>query len=122
MSFVELPIGRNAFSFGIIFIGRDNNSATTVFHEDGHSVHFSAIGHFSYFINVFVPSVLGCHFGDDFYQKNYYSYPYEYIADIFGRVDPSARNYNESMISFGEVYYTYTYLFGKVSSLLLPWC
>ena len=63
-------------------------------------------------ITVFIPSVLGCHFGNDTYQKNYYSYPYEYIADVLGQVDPKERSYNGAMTRWWKIYYLYTDIMG----------
>ena len=85
---VKAPIGTNAFSFGIIFLGNDVNqrgdAKETVQHEYGHAVHFSQVGADNYLLYVAVPSLIGYWTGVDY--KDYFSQPYEYTAEMFGGV------------------------------------
>ena len=82
-------IGAEAFSFGVIFIGNDVDSISTVQHEYGHSIHFDMIGPLSYLRTVAIPSLIDYWTGTSY--EEYYSEPQEYIADILGNVD---RDYN----------------------------
>ena len=81
---VRLPIGKNAFSFGALFIGKNNNDINTVRHEYGHAIHFDQIGLVNYSLFVGMPSLLG--FWSDVGYDVYYSQPWEYIADSLGGV------------------------------------
>ena len=87
--YIKLPIGTAAFSFGVVFIGDEvgtrSDAIETVLHEYGHSVHFSQIGAANYFIYVAIPSLVG--YWTDVEYADYYSQPYEYIADLFGKVE-----------------------------------
>jgi hypothetical protein len=86
---IKLPMGDAAFSFGILFIGDGVSGGldpvNVVKHEYGHSVHMDLIGPIAYTIDVAIPSLKGFWFGCDEYD-NYYSQPYEYLADYFGQV------------------------------------
>ena len=87
----KLPIGTDAFSFGIIFLGDNvgarSDSIATVQHEYGHAKHYQIIGPLSYASTVFVPSVAGYHLGGKEYKNNYYSYVYEYTANVLGKAN-----------------------------------
>ena len=87
----KLPIGTGAFSFGIIFLGDNvgarSDSIATVQHEYGHAKHYQMIGPLSYASTVFVPSVAGYHLGGKEYKNNYYSYVYEYTANVLGKAN-----------------------------------
>ena len=118
---IKLPIGTNSFSFGAIFLGNDaKNRADAVQllqHEFGHSRHFSQIGMVSYTMNVFLPSIIGYHFGNDDYQANYYSHVYEYVADVLGGVtrtvyaSDAPYNYRDAETKWAGAYYIYTLLY-----------
>ena len=58
---LNLPIGRNAFSFGIIFMGTGvpDTEYNTVKHEYGHTVQFDKMGMWNYTKDVAIPSVTG---------------------------------------------------------------
>ena len=86
--YVVVPIGQEAFSFGVVFMGDQVNNRSdaiaTVQHEHGHSVHFSQIGPINYLNYVAIPSLLG--YWTNVPTEEYYSQPYEYVADRFGNV------------------------------------
>ena len=86
---LRLPIGENAFSFGMIFLGHDidgeeQSDINVVKHEYGHSVHYQQIGMFAYIKHVAIPSLKGFWLGYD--EINYYSQVQEYTADVLGNV------------------------------------
>ena len=87
---LKLPFGGNgAFSAGIIFwgsdVGADAESVTLLKHEYGHAVHLSQIGWESYITWVLIPSVVNYYRGVEY--DDYYSQPWEYIADMLGGVE-----------------------------------
>ena len=91
---LKLPIGINAFSFGIIVFGMDidNNTVsdptTIVKHEYGHKLQLEEKGWLNYIFEVAIPSVTGYILSN---QKklpcNYYALPWEYEADAYGNVN-----------------------------------
>ena len=94
---VRLPIGTNAFSFGILFLGNEvdkrSDSMTTVQHEYGHTQQFEQLGMGKYLTSVAIPSVTAYHL--DAAGKLPYSYftaPWESEADAHGGVNPDTRN------------------------------
>ena len=111
---IKLPIGTDAFSFGIIFLGDDvgkrGDAVETVQHEYGHAVHYNLIGPFAYAVSVFIPSVAGYHLGGDHYNANYYSYVYEYVADVFGGVNRTNYQYSSTTENWWGAYFLYTLL------------
>lgn len=117
---VKLPIGTDAFSLGMIFLGNDvgkrSDAIETVRHEYGHAVHFSMAGPKSYIVNAFLPSVISFWFVDYKYGE-YYSQPYEYIADILGQVNRintitnQPYQYNNAIKELAGLYFLYTCLF-----------
>ena len=88
---IKLPIGRNAFSFGMIFMGNNVKKVDTVRHEYGHSVHFSQIGAKNYLVAVAIPSLIG--YWTDVPYTEYYSLPWEYTADMLGNVKRDGGEY-----------------------------
>ena len=78
---IRLPIGMNAFSFRIIFMGENMNNIDTFNHEYGHAIQKEKMGSIKYALCVFIPSVT-CYW----LQKkeiltdsySYYSVPWEY--------------------------------------------
>ena len=87
---IKLPFGGNVgFSAGAIFLGNgvkaDAQGVATLMHEYGHVVHLSQIGWESYVIWVLIPSVTNYHRGVPY--ADYYSQPWEYIADMLGGVE-----------------------------------
>ncbi len=89
---LKVPFPNEAASFGIMFIGNGekegkSNSAVDVKHEYGHTIQFDQLGIVDYTRYVAIPSVKG--YWND--VKNYYSQPWEYIADRYGGVLESER-------------------------------
>ena len=103
---VKLPIGVNAFSFGIIFLGDKVRDKNTVRHEYGHSVHLSQIGFVNYTTKVFIPSL--CGFWSGVQYQDYYSQPWEYIADFLGGVERTGYQYSENTESIAFIYWIFT--------------
>ena len=112
---VKLPIGTDAFSFGIMVLGDDvenrRDAIETVQHEYGHAVHFQLAGVGSYAMNAFIPSVVGYWLGDENYNANYYSYVYEYTADVLGGVNRSDYSYAAATEALWGMYLFYTILY-----------
>jgi len=111
---IKLPIGNNAFSFFFIFLGDDVDERIdkieTVQHEYGHAVHLSLIGASTYLVHVFIPSVIGFHWGGDEYHDNYYSHVYEYTAEVLGGVN---RKYSYSHMT--EEWWIFYFLYTLVA-------
>ena len=85
---LKLPIGRNAFSFGIIGIGHKAKGVSLVRHEYGHRVQLRNMGILRYIFGVAIPSLtanilnrLGR------LPYDYYGSLWEHEADILGRVE-----------------------------------
>ncbi len=113
---VHLPIDIDPFSVGVIFLGSEtknwDNAVETMQHEYGHSVHLSQIGVSAYLSTVAVPSVIGHSFAG---YNQYYSQPWECVADIFGgvitRTDSYGQPYQYSTNAWLlGLYWTYTYI------------
>ena len=94
-----------AFSFGVIFMASNVEDPALVQHEYGHVVHLSQIGVLKYASYVVIPSIISYHLNKDNKDFNYYSQPYEYIADRLGQVDPGERNYLPHSEFGGILYY-----------------
>jgi hypothetical protein len=103
---VKLPIGVNAFSFGIIFLGDRVRDINTVRHEYGHSVHLSQIGFVNYTTKVFIPSL--CGFWGVVQYEDYYSQPWEYIADVLGGVERTGYQYSQNVENISFIYWIFT--------------
>ena len=103
---VKLPIGKNAFSFGIIFLGNEVSDMETLQHEYGHSVNFALIGMPKYIVKVFVPSLVGFWSGVDY--AKYYSLPWEYVADVLGNVNRSGYEYSQATQKLWILYLLYS--------------
>ncbi len=73
---IRLPIGQQAFSLGIMFIGDDVASRPdpekTVRHEYGHTVQYANMGLFGYIEEVGIPSLTA------YYLKKQEQLPYDY--------------------------------------------
>ena len=95
---VKLPIGEDAFSFGIMGIGNDiddiknTEHINTILHEYGHYLQLQEMGWWNYICDVAIPSVTGNRLESKGKLKvggtaiNYYSQPWEYEADQLGGV------------------------------------
>ena len=91
---LNLPIGNNAFSFGIIFMGTGvpDTYYNTVKHEYGHTVQYKNIGFWNYLTNIVIPSVTGYILENrNDLPYDYYTAPWEAEADHHGKVNPSDR-------------------------------
>ena len=88
---VKAPIGNNAFSFGVIVMGNETSDVDDVRHEYGHYVHMSQVGLDTYFATAAIPSLIGFWSGVDY--SDYYSQPWEYVADCLGGVSRDNGNY-----------------------------
>ena len=107
---IRAPIGRMAGSFGFIVLGEkiDSTSAgeDVLKHEYGHYLHLQDIGTVHYTITVVIPSTTGATlnlFG--LLNCDYYSLPWEYIADLYGGVERST--YESWTEAVAEYYWTY---------------
>jgi len=95
---IKLPIGINAASFGIMFLGTGlknsgdptvtANNVNTVKHEYGHTIQFLYLGVILYTTYVATPSVT-CNLLNrkGLLPFDYYSSPWEHQADIYGSVN-----------------------------------
>ena len=106
---IKLPIGKEAFSFGIIFLGNDvgsrSDAINTVRHEYGHSVQFAKMGPFRYLQSVAIPSIMGNLLDRaDLLPCYYYDQPWEYQADVYGGVNRG--NYASWADRTGKVYFS----------------
>lgn len=81
---IKLPIGNNAFSYGIIVLGNKNKSINTVRHEYGHYLQLKELGIINYTKYIAIPSLRG--FWGGVKYSDYYSQPWEYGADLYGGV------------------------------------
>ena len=100
---IKVP-GDSAFSFGIIFLGEDIISTNLVRHEYGHTVQLRELGVNAYVIAVVIPSVT-CYWLDvngKLPASIYYNLPWEYTADVYGRVTWEHHYWAESI---GNIYW-----------------
>lgn len=90
---MKLPIGNNAASFGIIILGADVTSPTTIRHEYGHKRQFDNMGLVKYTVDVAIPS-LTANILDrlDKLPYSYYGAPWEAGADYLGGVNRTTNN------------------------------
>ena len=84
---LKLPIGYNAASLRVIFLGHKIKNPNVVKHEYGHRLQFEKMGFFKYIARVAVPSVTA----NLLYKMkklpyDYYGSPWEREADILGQV------------------------------------
>ena len=100
----DLPwLGERAGAFGAVFLPKglldlpDDQLEALLKHESGHLMHMSALGPAIYALGIFIPSALNEN------HPNYYSQPWEIIADIFGGVNRG--NYSSSAGLYGWMYY-----------------
>ncbi|MBQ7380030.1 MAG: RHS repeat-associated core domain-containing protein [Clostridia bacterium] len=103
---LNLPIGDNAFSFGIIFMGTGvpDTDYDTVKHEYGHTVQYDNMGFWDYLTQVGIPSVTG--FLKDPLPYSYYTSPWEKEADDYGMVNPANRDTSDPWTQ-ADGYYTF---------------
>lgn len=87
---INMPLmDTSAFSYGIIFIGYNINfddlGIATLKHEYGHYIQYSELGFVDYGTKIVGPSLEG--FWSGIPYEEYYSQPWEYLADLFGGVE-----------------------------------
>ena len=90
---LKLPIGRNAASFGILFLGSKVRDPATVRHEYGHRLQWEQMGFFRFVRRVALPSVtanLMDRRGKLPYD--YYGSPWEAEADRLGGASHPGRD------------------------------
>ena len=88
---VKLPIGKDAFSFGILFIGNKVTDTAVIRHEYGHYVQLKQKGIGKYIKEVAFPSVLCYHLDkNNVLPYQYYGSPWEHEADLAGGVNRNA--------------------------------
>lgn len=85
---IKLPIGRNAFSFGFIGLGRRAIGVDLIRHEYGHYLQLKKRGTLRYFFYIAIPSITA----NILKRMNrlpydYYGSPWEHEADILGGVE-----------------------------------
>lgn len=105
----------SGFSAGLIFLGSSVKAnefgVSTLRHEYGHVLHLSQIGWESYFVWVLVPSVTNYFRGVPY--QDYYSQPWEYIADVLGGVKRTYNglpyNYSPDAEARAQAYWQLTY-------------
>ena len=101
---VKVPIGNQAFSCGIIFMGNKVSDVNTVKHEYGHCLQLNEIGMKKYIQYIAIPSLNG-YWGNDVPYDEYYSLPWEYGAEIYGGVDRINYHYSNDASSNFEDYW-----------------
>ena len=90
---VKLPIGKNAASYGVMFIGDEVTSTDTVKHEYGHIVQFQNMGFWDYTLEVAIPSVTANILDrQGKLPYDYYGSKWEAEADRLGGVQRSTNN------------------------------
>lgn len=75
-------------------------------HEYGHVVHMSQIGVLNYVFKAAVPSVFS--YNLNLNNPEYFSQPWEYIADVLGNVESEGRSYQPYADFLGKIYYIFT--------------
>ena len=114
---VNLPEG-SGFSCGIIFLDKDlvQNDASgvaTLKHEYGHVRHLSQIGVPRYLCTVVLPSAIGAYFSNrDSLPVDYYSLPWERIADHLG--DVQGRTYEPWANNIASAYWLFFCVFDRI--------
>jgi hypothetical protein len=90
---LKLPIGTNAASYGILFIGNKVSSVNTIKHEYGHRLQWESKGMWNFTKEVALPSVTANildRMGKLPYD--YYGSPWEAEADLLGGVIRTSDN------------------------------
>lgn len=93
---LKLPIGQNAASFGIIFLGSGVRNADTLRHEYGHRVQYLRMGFWTFLFKVAIPSVTANVLDRmNRLPLNYFGSPWEAEADRLGGVAQRAQPWPE---------------------------
>ena len=123
---IRADIGPNggAASYGIIILDdyykNDQYGVDTLHHEYGHFRHMKQIGIIAYTATTAIPSLIGAAISDPkgtgiqiFLSQNYYSQPWERIADQLGGVN---HGYLPVADTLGSLYWLYTCYIGRLLS------
>ena len=101
---VKMPIDNRAFSLGfMIVVGENVNDPETLKHEWGHSLHFRHIGQTKYIKYTLIPSMIG--YWSDVDWLLYYSQPWEYMAELFGKVNRPGYPYIDNAETIARIYF-----------------
>ena len=106
-------MGSSAASFGVIFMGTeilyDEEFPDLLNHEYGHYIHFQQIGPTNYFWTTAVPSLIGAglSYVSPTVRDNYYSLPWERVADYLGGVNHEYLPYADTA---GSLFWLFTLL------------
>lgn len=82
-------------------MGREGNEVLLK-HEYGHTLQLEELGLIDYCNYVVIPSVL-CYWGTEFGilpEENYFSYPWEYQADQYGKSSHKYQDWAADLASF----------------------
>ena len=102
---IKIPwMESSGLSMGVIFLGSDVTSPSTVRHEYGHTVQMAELGFVNYLVWVGIPSL---HFYREtengrYSWDQYYDRPWELIADYYGQVD---RQYSPEYLNTAAFYW-----------------
>ena len=108
---IKVPaMDAKALSYGIILLGNECD-VDTLKHEYGHYLHLRQIGFISYTANVAGPSLFGSTLGLS--DVEYYSQPWEYIAEVLGKPDRSFEYFPNSD-TYASAYWLITILEGRI--------
>ena len=110
---IKVP-GDAAFSFGIIFMGSEINNVSLVQHEYGHTRQLQELGLLAYYNYVLLPSIT-CFWLTEagaLSSSTYYSYPWEYVADLKGG---AVHNYTDWASSVAATYWVLTKALSKLT-------
>lgn len=77
-------------------------------HEYGHATHMKIVGITKYTCLIAIPSAIQFWRHKDDSNFNYYSQPWECIADMFGNVDPTTRDYLPNAQTDAIKYFLFT--------------
>jgi hypothetical protein len=106
------------FSFIIIVLDDnytyDETGIKTIKHEYGHRQHMDDIGVVNYFVTTAIPSLIGAGLSNaGIINVDYFSLPWEYAANMYGRVDHSG--YTTWASDYGMLFLKYTYFVSKLT-------
>lgn len=115
-------LGYNAFSFGIIVIGKDEydsclkGNSQTLEHEYGHILQMLTLGFSTYALMYALPSFIG--FWCKVPYDRYYSQPWEYTADILGGANRDNYEYSENAAVVSVIYFAISLCFSYMLRLV----
>ena len=106
-------MGYDAFSFGMIVIGKKEydlcieGKSETLKHEYGHLIQLLTVGLPTFLVMYALPSLACYWFGLPY--DLYYSMPWEYTADILGGAKRDNYNYTSYANTLGWIYFTVSF-------------